>query len=154
MGVTQSRVNMALLQPAYNFEAKRFGDSQSQRNDGGEPWWTTVHNVWAVSVKRCGIVATMPPGHNRAAQNMQKRHSSAYRRHMPQSLFSMAEGRRQKAGKFLHCFWACDDGSDGDFGKTPSCCPSYSTPGRGIFGILESLANHCVSPSLLAVKGP
>lgn len=46
----------------------------------------------------------MPPGHNRAAQNMQKRHSSAYRRHMPQSLFlwQKAEGRRR--GNFFIAF--------------------------------------------------
>lgn len=116
----------------------------------GEQRCTTC-GLWALkgagSWPRCHQVTT---GRPRTCKSATRQHIDAT------CLKACFYGRRQKAeggeisSLLLGLRWWLGWG----FRQTPSCCPSYSTPGRGIFGILESLANHCVSPSLLAVKGP
>lgn len=76
----------------------------------------TTCGLWplkgAGSWLRCHQVTT---GRPRTCKSATRQHSVAT------CLKACFYGRRQKAawkaGKFLHCFWACDDGSDGYFGK-------------------------------------
>ena len=113
----------------------------------------TLHHVWAVTVGRvqdgAGRDATRSqqggPEHAKAPLvSIATPHASK----LVSISWQKAEGNME-GREIIHCFWAaCDDGSDGDFGKHLHVVP-----------VIPHLAGHLWHPgepceSLLAVKGP